>query len=88
MKWNYTLTAGKGLRSAIGDGDAQMVLLHLIVCYRELLDAKCIDTDDYEHYTEEVRQCVYGAEIDEDEVDYELSEFYDLCDALRVWIPV
>lgn len=86
-KWNYTLKSGAALRSAIGDGDAQMVVLHLITCYRELLDEEYIDADDYEQYVEEVRECIEDDEVDEDAVDYELHEFYDLCDALRVWIP-
>lgn len=88
MKWNYTLTAGKGLRSAIADEDPQMVLLHLITCYRELHDAEYIDADDYEQYVDEVRECIDDDEVDVDAVDYELHEFYDLCDALRVWISI
>lgn len=87
-KWNYTLKSGEALRHAIADGDGQMVVLHLITCYRELLDAGYIDANDYERYVEEIRECIEDDEVDVDAVNYELHEFYDLCDALRVWVPV
>lgn len=88
MKWNYVLAGGRDLRKAIDEGDVQAVVLHLESCYKELLKAGLIDEYDYDRFEDEAHLSLYGDEIDEDDVDYEMSEFYDLCDALRVWIPV
>lgn len=83
-KWNYKLKCGSKLRKVIYDGEC-MKTLELIRCaYDELLKRKLIDKDDYESYTEDFD--LYD-EDDEDSINYELDNLYDLCDALRVWVP-
>ena len=85
MKWNYTLKCGTELREAIHSGDCMGSLRLLDKAYQELKRAKIIDADDYERYTEDF--WLYDEDVTEDDVDFELSNFYDLCDSLRVWIP-
>ena len=91
-QWNYTLRWGKQLREAIYEEDAEMVVKCLIACYRELLN-KLSDEDreDYEYDIEDTIEILtyYEADPDdEDDIDYYLSEFYDICDELRAWIEI
>ena len=87
--WNYTLKCGNALRQAIDDGDAEEVINQLWAGYKELLDAEIIDDMDYESYTDDLIGSEYWeAEEWEDNVDWALDNFYDLCDNTRVWIPL
>ena len=84
-KWNYTLKNGIQLREAIHEYDAARVLEELKVCYKELLKAKQIDEYDYDGYVNQIDE--YDEDdIDEFTADYELREFYDLCDNLKIWV--
>lgn len=86
MKVIYTLSdvVTSKLRSAADEGDVVEVLDALISAYGELHDAGIIDIDDYEAYTEEVDI------VDPDDVEsaeYQLQEFFDLCDNLGIFVP-
>lgn len=87
-QWQYTLKSGSLLRDAIDEGDLQQVQYALIDCYDELHNNDLIDDDDYESYTEDVRMLDASDEDAEDEFDYQLNEFYDLCDNLNVWVAL
>lgn len=87
-QWNYTLKSGSLLRDAIDEGDLQQVQYALVDCYDELHDNDLIDDDDYESYIEDVRMLDAADEDAEDEFDYQLNEFYDLCDNLNVWVAL
>ena len=86
--WAYTLECSDELRSAIREGDAKETLELLKKAYAELFDAEMIDDYDYDNYTEELE--FYDPNDDDfmDSVDYELSEFYDLCDNIGVFIEI
>ena len=90
-KWKYQLKSGVDLRKAIDNGDAEAVREALIDCWKEINslmpddftddeleskveDLQWLDTDDEEEF--------------EENVDYELSDFYDFCDAFKVWVPL
>ena len=85
-RWKYELKCGKRLRGAIRGGEPREVIEILNEAYEELLEHKVIDDDDYASYTADFD--LYGDELDEFDVDYELGEFYDLCDNLGIWIPL
>lgn len=87
-QWNYTLKSGALLRDAIDEGDLQQVQYALVDCYDELHANDLIDDDDYESYIEDVRMLDAADEDAEDEFDYQLNEFYDLCDNLNVWVAL
>lgn len=94
MRWNYTLKCGKALRNAIHSGDSYETIEQLRRAYQELLDAGIIDEYDYESYTEDFDMYI-GSDDEYDEyddieesIDYELGEFYDLCDNLGVWVDI
>ena len=86
-RWKYQLKCGKELRKAIDGGNYKRVINVLDHAYDELLRVGLIDEDDLMQYTEEF--VIYDADgLDEDDVNYELGEFYDLCDNVGVWIPL
>lgn len=92
-RWEYTLKSGKNLRDAIEAADTLEVVNQLSTAYTELLDAGYIDEDDYASYTAEFMDYLEDDYFDDEEefidaVDYELDQFYDLCDNLGVFIPV
>ena len=87
-KWNYKLTSGPALRKAIDDGDLDETLSCLIESYAELenLVNRPTISEDIDLKIEELRMLQSDDGVDEDEVDFELSEFYDLCDRLGAWV--
>lgn len=84
-KWRYTLKNSKALRSAINSEDMTEVLKQIFAGYEELRDEGLIDEDDFESYTSDFELYL---DDPEDTVDYELSNFYDLCDNIGVWIEL
>lgn len=90
--WTYTITKGKALHQAIHDGDVQLVVKCLLACYKELY-GKLTDEDkawrgyDIEDSIE-ILSLYNVYPDDEDDIDYYLDEFYDLCDELRAWITL
>lgn len=95
-EWKYNLKRGKDLIKAINEEDYKCVLETLLSCYLEILSyfqyKKIIDPEDFEteynYYTENIQQMLKDEEYDEDEINYELSDFYDLCDNCEIWIPL
>lgn len=86
-RWTYELKCGKELRYAIEEDNCERTLNILEKAYKELLEAELIDENDYEWYTDEF--IVYDVDdLDDDDINYELSEFYALCDSIGVWIPI
>ncbi len=86
-RWKYVLKCGKELRDAIYEGNCNYALGIIEKAYKELLEAKLIDEFDYERYTDEFT--VYDVDdLDDDDINYELNELYDLCDSIGVWIPI
>lgn len=86
--WDYNLQSGDELAQAIDSEDYEAVIDALRNCYQELLDNDLITQDDFDSYTADFD--LYGDFSDwddpEDTVNYELEQFYDLCDNIRVWI--
>ena len=96
-EWKYTLKNGKILREAIKEEDYEKILRTLKECYIEILDffvkeglTELEDRDDeYEEYVENIDVLLSDVDtIEEDDIDYELSLFYDLCDNTNIWIEL
>lgn len=85
-RWKYELKCGKKLRKAINESTPYDVLNVLRDAYGELLGNGIIDEDDFDRWTSDFE--LYDEDVDEYDVDYELGEFYDLCDNLGIWIPL
>lgn len=89
-QWNYTLHWGKQLREAIQDEDAEMVVKCLIACYRELLNKLSDEDRDWKEFDiEDGIACLENCdEDDEDEIDFCLADFYDICDDVGAWVAI
>ena len=95
--WDYTLKNSLQLRQAIKEEDYIKILLTLKKCYNEILDyfisvglTELEDKDDeYEEYTENIDFLLQDIDnVEDEDIDYELSNFYDLCDNTNIWIKL
>lgn len=88
--WECKCRNGKRLRAAINDDDIVGVLKALIDCYNEIASNCYTDDEDFAEecagYVEEINDLLEYGTPEEDDVNYELNEFYDFCDNLNIWI--
>lgn len=85
-QWNYQLKCWRDLQDAIDAEDYYGILDAIRGAYAELLDEGLIEEDDYESWTEDFDVYDLDDEDAEDTVQYELDQFYDLCDNIGVWV--
>lgn len=90
--WECKCRNGKRLRAAIDDDDTVGVLKTLIDCYHEIASNYYTDDDDFTEecagYVEEINDLLEDGTLEEDDINYELNEFYDFCDNLNIWIEL
>ena len=88
--WTYTITSGKALHTAIHNEDVALVVQCLLECYRELYRKLNDEDRDWRGYDiEDAIGCLEHYDEDEDDdIDYYLDDFYNLCDELRAWITL
>ena len=84
-KWKFTLPNSKALRQAIEDEDSDAILRQIVIAYEEL--SKILE-EDMTSEIESVRDDIECQAFDEDSVNYQLSNLYDICDARKVWIEL
>lgn len=88
MTWDYTLRTGAELRDAIHREDLRDIILALRKGHEELHSVGLIDEWELDTYTEDFEMYLDDTDdLNDETVNYELGNFYDLCDSLRVWIP-
>lgn len=89
-KWNYTIKQGTALRQAIDNDDIEETIVCLYQCYQELLSKLSDEDKEWKQYDiEDTIEFLGNSEdLDEDEVNYYLEEFYDLCDDLRAFVAI
>lgn len=99
-KWTYELMTGRQLRQAISDDDMVATLDALKECWKEINKAMpdIYDEDDLEYDLEELDNQLDNCENCEDysmteddiqdEINWQLSRFYDFCDEWRIWVEV
>ena len=93
--WKYTINNGTALREAIEDGSTEETVKCLLKCYNELKN-KLSDEDmedygyDIEDTIDTLKWYVFSSDDEEDEenIDYYLAEFYDICDSVRAFISL
>ena len=83
--WKYTIPQelANPFWAAIENSDLEGLKESIDRIYSWMLEEELIDEDDYESYSESVM-----AAEDKDDLNYELSDLYDLCDNLAIWIPL
>ena len=96
-EWKYTLKNGKILREAINEENYEKILKTLKECYTEILDffvkeglTELEDRDDeYEEYIENIDILLEDIDIiEKDDINYELSLLYEMCDNTNIWIEL
>lgn len=97
-QWKHQLSNGMEIRQAIEDEDYHALRKALLAAYSEIHDMMPdeFDDKDYDDAMSEIdlldtkpdEDADITAEDLEDSWNYELSDFYDLCDALDIWIPL
>lgn len=97
-KWDYQLKNGVSLRNAIDAEDYGQIKNSLIAAYKEIHEVMPEKFDEYdlENKLEDLEyldtEPDEDIEISEDDIrenfDYELSDLYDLCDNLNIWVSL
>ena len=89
-KWIYTIESGVELREAINDGNIEQVVFHLSQCYHELIDKLSEEDKEWKRYDiEDAIEFLEGSEdMDEEDINWYLGEFYDICDDLRAFVAL
>lgn len=88
MKWNYEIdkNTALALRNAIESDNGLATVLTIERIYQEmmrLIPEDIISDEELQDYIDEVDSIDTD---DEEEVNYQLSNLYDLCDNLGIWI--
>ena len=93
--WKYTLKCGKKLREAISNDDAYEVLRYLAEAWKEIHSQFPDEYDEFDLQgdLDEISEISalgedYDLEVEDDDVDWLLSDLYDYCDATRIWIDM
>lgn len=87
MNWVMTCTEFKGVRKAIEDENSKLIISQLIAICDKYAKKEWDFAENYEEMAEELRE-VDVDELEEDDVNFYLHDFYDLCDSARVWLDV
>jgi len=100
MTWNYEIDkdTALGLRDAIESEDSSLILKFIKNIYEhidEIVPEDIISEEELWDYIDEIDDCLDTIEIsamDDDEIEetvnYQLSNLYDLCDNLGIWLPI
>lgn len=94
VEWDYIINSGAALRQAIYDGSTEQTVKCLIKCYTELHNKLSKeDIEDYEYEIENAYEALknYTVGIDEEDeenINYYLEEFYDICDSVRAFVAL
>lgn len=85
-EWRYELKVGTELRKAIDDENGEEILNKLADAWNEIHKRfpDDYDEDDLERDLEDIE--IQREDLDKDEIDYLLSNLYDYCDAMRIWV--
>ena len=85
--WKRTCREFKGVRKAIEDENSTLIISQLIAICDKYAKEKWNFAEDYERMAEDLRE-VDAEELDGEDVDFYLHDFYDLCDSARVWLDI
>lgn len=88
--WKYTLKCGKKLREAIYNDDAYEILRYLAEAWKEIHSQFPDEYDEFnlENDLDEIDALRENDNIEDDDVNYLLSDLYDYCDGTRIWIDM
>lgn len=85
--WKRTCDDFKKVRELIEEEDNIGILTELSEICNKLAEGDEDWENDFEDLAEEISIAIYDEDdMSNEDVDYYLSEFYDLCDAARIWL--
>lgn len=88
-RWEKRCKEFKAVRDAINNEDYTAIMSGLLnICKEYAKQGNSIWDwgDDFERLAEDME--IDLEDVDEELVNYYLDEFYDLCDAARVWLEI
>lgn len=83
--WLKKCTTFKEVRNAINEGNLEEIHKLLLIICDTYAKEKWEFAEDFERLRDDIEPIDTE---DEEEIDYCLHEFYDLCDNARVWLEV
>lgn len=86
-RWIKKCMEFEGVRQAIDDGNNPLILRQLIAICDKYAKQNWDFAEDYEKLRDDISEMDIE-EADDDEINFTLDEFYDLCDNARVWLGV
>lgn len=88
-KWKMECKEFSEVRKMIRDeADGKDILQRLYDICEKYRKKEWDFASDFEYLGCEIDVAIEDDELEDDDVDYYLSEFYDLCDAAGVWLDV
>lgn len=101
-QWKYTLKNSKALRNAINNENYLEILKELIKSYKQIVKIEIKDgiismseeENTLNDYISDIQNYIDYELMDieninqEDDINYFLTDLYDLCDDLNIWISL
>ena len=87
MKWEKTCEEFKAVRTAIDEEDYVSIITQLIAICDKYAEMEWDFADAFAELSEDISN-IDVDEADSEDIDYALSEFYDLCDNARVFLDI
>ena len=91
-KWIKTCSEFADVRELIRKVDSVGIMKSLLnICQKYSKDRKLDYADEFKDLGDEIKEELLDEDNireDEDITDYYLGEFYDLCDAARIWLAM
>ena len=88
MGWRYTVKSGSKLREAIDGGNLEEILDNLEEVWREIHNRFPKEYDEYDLENDLSDIDGVREDGDEEDVDMLLSDLYDYCDNMRLFIEL
>ena len=90
MRWNKTCKEFAKIRDYIDEEKSDEIIKGLLNICEKYANEDWDYAEDFERLKDDIDEDVDETieDVDSETVDYWLSEFYDLCDAAKVWLEV
>ena len=87
VKWDKRCTEFKKVREYINAEENDKILPALLDICKKYAEEDWDFADDFDRLAEDI-EVVADDDLDDDDIDFYLDDFYDLCDAARVWLEL
>lgn len=84
-RWDKRCTEFTKVRKYINAEENDKILPALLDICKKYAEEDWDFADDFDRLAEDI-EVVADDDLDDDDIDFFLDDFYDLCDAARVWL--